>query len=68
MTDVDLTGAAWRIASACSQGACVEVATLVGVVVVRDRKNPTGTVLTYSPRVWREFVSAAKQGEFSAPH
>lgn len=37
---------------------CVEVATVVGRVLVRDSKNPSGPVLAVSPADWRGFLAA----------
>ncbi|MFI7219305.1 DUF397 domain-containing protein [Micromonospora sp. WMMA1998] len=55
---MELTGATWRKSTRSgTQGDCVEVAdNLVGVVGVRDSKDPTGPVLTFSPAAWRAFV------------
>ncbi|MEU5563071.1 DUF397 domain-containing protein [Micromonospora musae] len=60
---MELTGAVWRKATRSgTQGDCVEVAdNLLGVVGVRDSKDPTGPVLTFTPRAWRAFVAHAKR-------
>ncbi|MEV4480080.1 DUF397 domain-containing protein [Micromonospora coxensis] len=59
---MDLTGAIWRKSTRSgTQGDCVEVAdNLPGVVGVRDSKDPTGPVLTFTPLAWRVFVARAK--------
>lgn len=55
----------WRKAqSSMGNGACLEVARLNGMVVVRDSKNPHGAMLTYTPAEWRAFLDGAKKGEF----
>jgi hypothetical protein len=57
---MDLTGARWRKSSrsGSNQAACVEVAVnLPGVVGVRDTKDPSGPVLTFTSEAWRAFVS-----------
>ncbi|MFG1950068.1 DUF397 domain-containing protein [Micromonospora sp. NPDC048830] len=57
---MDLTRATWRKASRSNSngGACVEVAdNLPGVVAVRDSKDPTGPLLTFTPASWRAFVA-----------
>ena len=49
---MDLTGAQWRtsIRSSANGGDCVEVAdNLPGLVAVRDSKDRTGPILTFSP-------------------
>ncbi|WP_018214867.1 DUF397 domain-containing protein [Salinispora vitiensis] len=57
---MDLTGARWHKStrSGSNQGACVEVASnLVGIVGVRDSKDPTGPALVFGPTAWRAFVA-----------
>ena len=51
--------AQWRKSTRSNnQGECVEVATnLPGVVAVRDSKDPTGPVLTFSSRAWCAFLA-----------
>jgi predicted secreted Zn-dependent protease len=56
---------AWRKAQiSAGNGACVEAAPLNGMVAVRDSKNPTGPILTYTAAEWRAFLDGAKKGEF----
>ncbi|MFI7280131.1 DUF397 domain-containing protein [Micromonospora chersina] len=60
----DLTGAVWRKStrSGDNGGNCVEVATnLPGIVAVRDSKDPTGPLLTFTAPAWIDFVQAAKR-------
>ncbi|MFG3604358.1 DUF397 domain-containing protein [Micromonospora chersina] len=60
----DLTGAVWRKStrSGDNGGNCVEVATnLPGIVAVRDSKDLTGPLLTFTARAWIDFVRAAKR-------
>ncbi|MEV7599775.1 DUF397 domain-containing protein [Kitasatospora sp. NPDC089797] len=46
-------------------GSCVEVVPgLVGVMPVRDSKDPEGPVLLFPAVAWRSFVSATVAGEF----
>ncbi|MET7969132.1 DUF397 domain-containing protein [Micromonospora sp. NPDC005305] len=61
---MDLTGARWRKStrSGSNGGSCVEVAdNLPGLVGVRDSKDPSGPVLTFTPETWRAFVTLAKR-------
>jgi hypothetical protein len=52
----------WRKAVASlSNGECVEVASSMGRVAVRDSKNPDGEVLLYSAGAWRSFLYKAKE-------
>jgi len=44
---------------------CVEVAQLDTAVAVRDSKDPSGPALIFSSASWAEFLSSAKDGEFS---
>ncbi|WP_326766479.1 DUF397 domain-containing protein [Streptomyces sp. NBC_01591] len=49
-------------------GACIEVAAnlvgSLGVVPVRDSKNPSGPVLNASAASFASFVAGVKDGEF----
>ena len=55
---MDLSHARWRKSTRSgSSGNCVEVAdNLPGVVAVRDSKDKTGPVLTFTPGEWKAFV------------
>lgn len=55
---------AWRKASFCGGGECVEVGTQDGMVMLRDSKKASGAELRYSSEEWRAFVSGVKAGEF----
>ncbi|MGC4808381.1 DUF397 domain-containing protein [Micromonospora sp. DT233] len=60
---MDLTGAQWRKStkSGGNGGDCVEVAgNLPGVVLVRDTKDRSGGMLSFSPAAWRGFVALAQ--------
>ncbi|MFF0365779.1 DUF397 domain-containing protein [Micromonospora sp. NPDC005087] len=60
----DLTGAVWRKStrSGGNGGNCVEVATNIpGVVAVRDSKDVTGPLLTFTAQEWTDFIGAAKR-------
>ncbi|NIL59598.1 DUF397 domain-containing protein [Salinispora arenicola] len=58
----DLTGAAWRKSTRSNNGGnCVEVADdLAGKVGLRDSKDPSGPILTFSPAAWTTFIRATK--------
>jgi hypothetical protein len=55
--------AGWRKSSHSGPdgGECVEVAERLGVVAVRDSKNPGGPALTFSRPAWRAFTAQLKQ-------
>jgi Domain of unknown function (DUF397) len=55
---------AWRKASFCASGECVEVAQQDNMIVLRDSKEPRGSVLRYTAEEWRSFVRGVKAGEF----
>jgi Domain of unknown function (DUF397) len=61
----DVPGSAWRKAQlSVGNGACVEVAPVDGMVAIRDSKNPSGPVLTYTSAEWHAFLDGARKGEF----
>ncbi|MEU7907743.1 DUF397 domain-containing protein [Actinoplanes sp. NPDC049118] len=48
-------------------GQCVEARRHAdGTVQVRDSKNRTGPVLTFTPGGWTAFLDGAQRGEFTA--
>jgi hypothetical protein len=47
-----------------SNGQCVEVAETRGMIAVRDSKDPSGPILTYTRAEWEAFLDGAKKGEF----
>ncbi|MFC4055348.1 DUF397 domain-containing protein [Actinomadura syzygii] len=60
---VDLSRARWRKSSYSNggEGACVELASLPGLIAVRDSKDPDGPTLTLEATAWRRFVIRTKQ-------
>jgi hypothetical protein len=63
----NIGNATWRKSSysGSNGGACVEVAdNVLGVVAVRDSKDPGGPVLAFRPGDWRAFTVAIKAGKF----
>jgi Domain of unknown function (DUF397). len=60
---MDLTKAKWRKSSHSggNGGACVEVAgNFPGMVAIRDSKNPTGPILTFTASEWRAFLDKVR--------
>jgi hypothetical protein len=62
--NADLSRAAWRKSSFSNGngGACVEAASLRGIVAVRDSKDPDGPALALSPADWQTFTTSVKAG------
>ena len=57
-------GSAWRRASFCASGECVEVAQRDGMIIVRNSSEPRGEELRYTSEEWRSFILGVKAGEF----
>jgi len=57
----------WRKSTFSSNAdACVEVyPTDDGGMMVRDSKNPSGAVLTFTRNEWTAFIKGANAGEFN---
>lgn len=52
---------------ACGTSTCVEVAQVGDEFLVRDSKNPRGSVLTFTRPEWEAFVAGVRAGEFDLP-
>ena len=51
----------WRKASrSVGNGACIEIASLEGVIAVRDSKVLDSPVIRYSTHAWQSFLSDLK--------
>lgn len=58
-----LVNARWQKSSHSGSNAdCVEAASGLGHVAVRDSKNPTGNVLLIDGAQWTAFLDAIKNG------
>ena len=58
---------AWRKSTFSGGGTgsdCVELAEVDGEIMVRDSKDPSGTVLRFTRSEARAFIQGAKAGEF----
>jgi hypothetical protein len=66
MPTLDLHEARWRKSTfSGDSGDCVQVADgFVGVMPVRDSKDPQGPVLVFSADAWSAFVIGVQAGEF----
>jgi hypothetical protein len=61
---VDVTRPGWRKSSYSSGngGNCVEAASLVTGLLVRDSKDPDGPALAIAPQAWKTFTNRVKTG------
>jgi hypothetical protein len=65
---MEYRGLIWRKAQrSVNNGACVELTSFGGRIVVRDSKDPGGPVLLYGPKGWHAFLNATKEGKFDIP-
>ncbi len=65
LTGLDPAAVTWQTSSFSNGagGMCVEAGAFDGGVVVRDSKNPAGTVLAFSRAEWAAFVDGVENGE-----
>ena len=54
----------WAKSSASGGGDCVEVRLTRSGVEVRDSKDPTGPVLSFTEAEWSAFLTGVALGEF----
>lgn len=55
----------WRKAKrSIANGSCVELASALGTVAVRDSQDVDGLVLHYSRSAWVSFLGATRAGSF----
>lgn len=58
---------AWLKAySSTVNGQCVEVASALGSIAIRDSKDPDGPILVYTRSEFRAFLDGARNGEFDS--
>jgi hypothetical protein len=58
---------AWLKAhSSTANGQCIEIASAVGNIAIRDSKDPDGPILVYTSSEFRAFLDGARNGEFDA--
>ncbi len=56
---------AFRTASFCTGGECVEVGQQDGMIVLRDSTQPHGIMLHYAVEDWGSFVRNIKSGQLN---
>ncbi|MFB9340010.1 DUF397 domain-containing protein [Actinoplanes octamycinicus] len=54
----------WRRSRRCASGACVEVARVGEVFLIRDSKNVDADPLAFNREAWEAFVAGVKADEF----
>jgi hypothetical protein len=59
--------AVWRKSTLSGSNGCIEVAFVGAQVAIRQSKDPSGPVLTFSPTEWEAFLAGVRRGEFDAP-
>ncbi|MER6825352.1 DUF397 domain-containing protein [Streptosporangium sp. NPDC000563] len=65
MAQHSMTDAIWRKSSLSGSGNnCVEVASVSGLIAIRDSKNPGGATLVFSRDDWSAFLGRVKVGDF----
>ena len=61
----DLDSASWRKSTFSNDmSECVEVAELPDGAAVRDSKNPSGAVLSFTAGEWAAFTAGVRDGQF----
>src|ERR1022692_1493535 len=65
LTNLERISLTWRKAQlSTNNGSCVEIASVVGKIALRDSKDTSGPILVYTPAEWNAFLDGAKKGEF----
>jgi hypothetical protein len=65
VAEFDEQSVSWHKAAASNSGNCVEVGTYDGSVLIRDSADPSGVVLSLSPRAWSAFLASARTGDLT---
>lgn len=52
----------FKSSHSADSAACLEVAVLPDGIAVRDSKDPSGPILTFSLDGWRSFIQATRRG------
>jgi len=55
----------WQRSSFCADGNCVEVSQKGQFILFRDGKDPDGTVLAFTPQVWKKFLDRISAGHLT---
>lgn len=68
MKDDGQASLAWRKSTASNSGDCVEVAFRRNCVLVRNSRDPSGSVLSFTMAEWLAFLVGARDGQFDGPN
>lgn len=64
LTELKSSPFGWRKSSRSLNGNCVEASVTDSVVSIRDSKDPTGAVLTFTADRWLGFLVSVRCGDF----
>ncbi len=54
----------WHRSSFCSDGACLEVASVGEGIALRDGKNRDAALILFSKQEWEDFLDGVAAGDF----
>jgi len=65
LSEAERESLAWlKAQSSTVNGACVEIASMVDRIAIRDSKDPDGPILVYTSAEFSAFLDGARNGEF----
>jgi Domain of unknown function (DUF397) len=65
LSEAERSALFWLKAQASGASGCVELASAVDKIAMRDSKDPDGPVLVYTPTEFSAFLEGARNGEFN---
>jgi len=65
MAEKSPSGISWRKSSASASGGAVEVAVTSNSVLLRNSRDPVGSILEFSRAEWMAFLVGVRAGEFA---
>ena len=64
LSETERSALSWIKAQASSATGCVEIASVVDKIAMRDSKDPDGPILVYTPTEFIAFLKGARKREF----
>jgi hypothetical protein len=64
LTESERPGLVWQKSTASTSGDCLEVAFAEDAVLVRNSRQSSGPVLSFTISEWNAFLTGARNGEF----